>query len=785
MRHLKIFFLLLITPFFLFGGASTKKPIHLRLILDSNNSAINKTCEHFCSEFKKLIRDEFEIVCTKKDDYISGWSVEEISQAVDDAMNDPGVDIVVGMGVVSSNEIIKRKKHSKPSFAPFVLDSKLQGLESLQETSGIDNLNYLTLPTNLERDFSIFHQLVPFNKLHILMNKYIQDAVPGLKMAFKEFARSANIEIDFIEVTDFVDINYFPKDVEAVYLLSMPQMSDVDLAALADELIKRKIPSFSLFSQRYLELGFLVSMSPDTDLPRLIRRLALNIHRTILGENPKDLPVLVSERNQLTINMKTVSLLGFSPPWNLLHTAVLMNCVTLDKDISLSLYDTVCLGLEKNLDLAVVRKTLDIGKMEIKKAYSALFPQVGIAGTYSRIDKDRARGSFGVYPEHALWGQAQLSQVLYSAEVFGDISVEKELQRAREKEYNISKRDIVLAVSQSYLNLLQSQTVENIHRKNLEKTRSHLKLAEERVKVGEARKSEVYRWESQYANDLSKVVESGYITKSSETCLKRLLNLPQDRKLRVENVELDESYWKIKRKWLENNVIDDKSLELFIDYSVYEGLCRSDEIKKIQKEINAQNEILGIAKKSLWTPDVYLEASVRDRNREWGAGRSLPAIYNRTDWSYTLNVSFPLFTGGYKLANKKQAMMRLKSLQLELDSQIEKEKEKIRISIYEAVGSYVLIGLANSSWDNAKKNFELVQEAYAKGTLPIVDLLDAQNQDLVADLIAADSIYNFLSDLMLYQRNINRFDFFVDDYESEKWVNQINEYFKRSQGSVK
>ena len=79
----------------------------------------------------------------------------------------------------------------------------------------------------------------------------------------------------------------------------MPQMNSEELSRLADELIKRKIPSFSLFSKRYLELGFLASMSPDTDMPRLLRRLALNVYRTLLGENPEGLPIMASGQNQM------------------------------------------------------------------------------------------------------------------------------------------------------------------------------------------------------------------------------------------------------------------------------------------------------------------------------------------------------------------------------------------------------------------------------------------------------------------------------------------------------
>lgn len=753
--------------------------VTIGIVKDSYSPSLERIEKMVKIEVQDLLGGEFDVAFYEKDELLGDWSPEGVRSAVEKAVTNDSIDMVIGLGPLACNELCHIQSYPKPVFAPFIMNIQMQQLPIANGTSGVDNLNYIAFPTNLERDVLTFHEIVAFSQLTFLVNGYVYEAIPGLEEIIRDIVQDAGVKVDVIPVWNSAEdaLNRLPPNTEAVYVVSLTQLESEELNKLAEGLIARDLPSFSLFKERYLNNGFLASMSPDSDLPRLIRRLALNIQRVLLGENAGDLSVYVPESDQLAINMKTAKEIGVSPPWHIMNDAVLIEAEHKHACMELSLRDAVDFGVVRNPGLAASGKIIDIGCQQVNKARSRLYPHLKVAGSYTHIDKDRAENTFGVFPEKAIWGRAGMSQMIYNNEFIGDYRVEKQLQKSRCYGYQVDKLDLIQGVAESYLNLLRAQTLERIQRNNLDRTRAHLKLARQRVNVGVALSSEVYRWESQYASDLTKVTHASFRTKSAETNLKQLINIPQDTCLQIREVTLDEPYWTKKKSWLEDNVTNDHALEVFIEFSVIEALQKSDEIKKLRSDIVAQCEVLGIAQRAFWTPDISFDVLASQRANEWGAGTTGPALFNRTDWMLGLNLSFPLYTGGYKTAAKRQACHELKRLKLILDNQVNIEKENVRISAYNAVSSYSAISLSEQSAKTAQSNLSLVQDSYSKGVVQIVDLLDAQNQALMADLVTANAIYDFLIDLVYFQRQVHQFDFLVDPTDADEWIKNIDHYY--------
>lgn len=754
--------------------------VTIGVIKDSYSPSFEKVDKLMRSEINVLLEGEFDVRYSEDPELIGDWTQEGVRQAVEKALKDPAIDLVVGIGPLASNELCHMGEYPKPVFAPFIMNIEMQQLPLEDGESGVNNLNYLSFPSNLERDVNTFHEMTPFKHLSFLVNGFVYQALPEMETIIREMLESIDIQVDVVPVWKSAEdgLNEIPSSTDAVYIVSLTQLEDKELEKLIEGLVARDLPSFSLFRQRYVKNGILASMSPDSDLPRLIRRLALNIQRVLLGENAGSLSVFVSETEQLVVNMNTAEKLGISPPWYLLNEAELLYSGEKLSCQKMNLRDAVDFALVRNPGLAASGKVIDIGCQQINKARSKLYPQICVSGAYTQIDEDRAENSFGIFPERAVWGAAGLSQVIYNNQAIGELRTEQQLQQARCYGYQVDKLDLVQRVAESYLNLLRTQTLERIQRKNLERTRAHLKLARQRVNVGVARSSEVYRWESQYSSDLTQVTHASFRTKAAETNLKQLINIPATVCLKLDEVSLEDPYWSKKKNWLQSHVNNDRSLEIFIEFSVIEALQRSDKIKKLRSEICAQSEILGVAQRAFWTPDVSVNVLATQRADEWGAGSTGPALFNRSDWLVGLNLSFPLYTGGYKTAAKRQACAELKRLELILDNEVNIEKEKVRIAAYNAISSYSAIGLSIQSGETAQSNLSLVQDSYSKGVVQIVDLLDAQNQALVADLVTANAEYDFLSDLVYFQRQLHQFDFLTDPQNADDWIRDIDEFYK-------
>jgi len=82
--------------------------------------------------------------------------------------------------------------------------------------------------------------------------------------------------------------------------------------------------------------------------------------------------------------------------------------------------------------------------------------------------------------------------------------------------------------------------------------------------------------------------------------------------------------------------------------------------------------------------------------------------------------------------------------------------------------------------DAAHRNLELVSDSYERGVVSILDLLDAQNAALVSDQVAANSVFDFLIDLMEVQRAAVNFDFFLSAADRAAWFERLERFFADS-----
>jgi outer membrane protein TolC len=73
-----------------------------------------------------------------------------------------------------------------------------------------------------------------------------------------------------------------------------------------------------------------------------------------------------------------------------------------------------------------------------------------------------------------------------------------------------------------------------------------------------------------------------------------------------------------------------------------------------------------------------------------------------------------------------------------------------------------------------------VGDAYAQGTVSLLDLIDAQNNDLVAELVAADAVFEFFIDMMETERAAGKFSLFMNEDEKTARTNRIEAFYKNS-----
>jgi outer membrane protein TolC len=108
-------------------------------------------------------------------------------------------------------------------------------------------------------------------------------------------------------------------------------------------------------------------------------------------------------------------------------------------------------------------------------------------------------------------------------------------------------------------------------------------------------------------------------------------------------------------------------------------------------------------------------------------------------------------------------------------STTERVEEQTRIQLYAARAAYGQIDLAATAADASRKNFDLVSDAYASGTVSVIELLDAQDASRTADAAAAESLYNFLITVMSLQRSVGGFDYLLTPAERNALADEFRQ----------
>jgi outer membrane protein TolC len=751
------------------------------------NEEIRKTFEQ---EITELLRGEFDVIFPAEKRIEADFTAEGIHAALNGLLADPEVDFVLALGAVVSFEACRRGELSKPVVAPFVIDPEVQGIPLRNGTSGTRNLSYVVIGVRMLREVQLFREIVRFKRLILLSSHGLQRGLSEIQANMVRALRDLGIEVEVVPVGRSAEeaLEAIPADTEAVYVAPLVQLAPGEFDRLVAGLIERRLPSFSMWGRSEVERGVLAGLALDLDIPRLSRRVALNIQRILLGEQASSLPVAFSRSERLTINMATARAINVYPSWALMTEAELLHEERTEIQRQLSLASAVREAVNVNLDLAAADRNVAAGLQRVRRARAELLPQIGVSGLSRVIDGDRAQSSFGSAGRLTSTGTAAIQQLIYSEPVRANARIEGHLQTSREEERNQLRLDIVLDAAAGYLSVLRSKTVERIQKNNLGLTRTNLELARSRRALGASGPEEVYRWENQIANNRKEVIESIARRNEAEIALNRVLNRPLEESFATKETALDDPELITSFQRLSPYINNPRAFRIFRSFMVQEAFAASPELRRLEAGISAQERGLLAARRSFYMPELTAQADLTGITKagagstlslgELPPGLTIPTAGN-VDWSLSLKASLPIFTSGARRAEVQAAEEEVARLRTDRPATVQRIEQRTRSGLHGAMASFAGIELAGDAAEAARKNLELVTDAYSRGLANIINLLDAQNTALVAELVAANAIYDFLIDLMNVQRAAGRFDFFVNPMEEKAFFERLDSFYEK------
>jgi len=593
-RHLAL------TLIFIFSVAAHAQSLRIGVVFDGAWERNQEISALLQKEIAEVMAGEINLQFPPDKTLAGDWTLAGVKKLNDRLLADPAVDLIIGFGVFASQDLAQRGPLPKPVIAPIVVEPRLQGIPNKGGASGVRNLNYLKVPVTLERDIKFFQGIVPFKKIAIIGSKRYFEGLPSLRVPPEQMERMLGVKINEVYLDASADeaLIAFPQDAEAVYIQPILHLAPAEFAKLVNGVNARRLPSFSAMGESEVNQGVLAALNPDI-LPRIIRRIALNIHRILDGEDPGALPVDFPAGKRLFINIKTAMTIGVSPTW-----ATLVEAELFDIDTSsagrprLTLHNAVRSAIENNLDISAKAREVRAGAQTVRMARASLLPQLEVSAAASQIDRDRV---LGTQPERSASTSATLSQLIFSEPAWANLSIQSSLQRSRASEYDQLQLDIALDASTAYLNVLRAQKIMFILSDNVKITRTNLEIARIRETTGPG---EPLRWESEIATSRKNVMEAHSRMVQAGLLLNQILHRRMNEEFTGAEVSLDDPALHTSKPHFLRHLDNPLSFDQLSAFMVKEGLARAPEIRQIEALRAAQKRTLASQQLSFFVPAI-------------------------------------------------------------------------------------------------------------------------------------------------------------------------------------
>jgi len=710
--------------------------------------------------------------------FAGDWSLDGAAAALDRALADRDVDVVLTLGILTSQQAARRATLAKPVIAPLVIDPVLQGYPLVEGRSGRRNFTYVADFQSVANEVRAFHEIVGFKSMVALVNDSLLAALPRLASKATELAAALNVRIAIVRVGDDVNavLASIPADADAVYVTPL-RFDDAQLRTLAQGLAARKLPTFSVVGRSELEAGLLMTTGgAERDTERLARRIVIMIQRIAGGEDPAQFEVAFPTTQRLLINMRVARDIGFSPRWRYLSDSEQLYA-ELGGAEPLTLLDAMRAALAANPELAASRERLGSAADDVAIARSTLLPSLTASAGRTRIDEDRA--SPLLQAEDSTSVGAEFSQLIYSERAWAGYSIAKSLNAAQEQSQRTDMLNTLTDAAIAYLNLLRTKSVENVRRGNVENTRRNLETSRVREEVGLGGRSDYLRWVAQLAGDKQNLLAAESQRRQAETEVLRVLHRPAAQTFSTVESGIDDPLTLVSSPRTQAFFDTPAKWAVFMEYAVHTALENAPEISQANSVLEARRRQLESATRAYYLPDLALVSSGSKYTDKSGAGSlSVPGAPDDEAWSVTVQATLPLFTSGLRGAERSQARHELRASEADQAAAVDGIEARTRVHLHRTASSWPAIDLSREAQAAADENLAMVTDAYARGAVSVTDLIDAQETALSSGLSATNAKYGFMIDFVNVLRSMGDFEILLDPASREAWYGRVETWFR-------
>ena len=430
------------------------------------------------------------------------------------------------------------------------------------------------------------------------------------------------------------------------------------------------------------------------------------------------------------------------------------NSAAEQQKVVLTLDDALKIALSENVSVKVADQEIQRTQYAKKGTYAALFPQVDASASYMRtikkqvmymdFDMSAYTGGSDSYSDDSSssssssssggievgrWNTysagASASMPLVNAQLWKSLrissqDVELAVEKARQ-----SRLEMVTQVKQAFYAVLLAKESFNVYKEVYENAMANFHQTEMKYNVQKASELDYTRAKTTVANSIPNVYNAECSVNLALWQLKAVMGVDLNRDIDVAGA------------------LDDYAQTMFYDVHSNDDFTLEDNTSMRQLEIQAE-ELANTIKMQKYASlptlalsySYTLNAMTNDfvfKNYKW------------SPYSYVgLSLSVPIFAGGKRHAQVRQAQVQYDELKL----QSENTERQLRIAIRQYLNqmetgmkSYTA---AQSALESARKAYDIAVKSYNVGRSTLTDLNDAQLALTQSQLSVSQTIYNFV-----------------------------------------
>ncbi len=707
--------------------------------------------------------------------FTGDWTKESVEKASDKAMNS-NATMIVSLGYLTSQYYNNMKDKKK-----FVVTIDQYGLRDFGD--GFFN----PVQQSVKGVYS-FKKLVNFKKTAILMNENYYKTRKDWQKFLEPKLEGINFVI--VPVTKDIDKTFsnIPKDVDAMVLTPLFNLSSDERKHLIRHVNSMKIPSFSTLGKEDVEMGVLLG-SGAYDLDRKVAEAtSFNIKGALKGEVKKTEKIQFYEDEIFYINKDTADEIGYQPHLRILNNAEI---ITYKK---LPVYDlsTVFNTLEKqNLDIERKRLLVKAAKRSAVSAALRYLPTFGVTLGYQQYNSEFADSARLLYPEKTGIFQMGLEQMIYSPALVTNILIQKKKFDFQKHEQFLMEQNMGIDVALIYIDTLMLKNAIEIQKQYVKESREILAMARVRQKMGKCGQEETMRWAAQLSVNEQRLLDMTAEYKNLKIDINKILFNKQTDDFELAPLTAMDPAFYTKDINIIDYVSTPQALEKFTVMLRDRAFEVAPELSKLKAATKMKDYERNMYYQKFILPDAkltytYTSLMGREFTRPMSVALPVPGVppviipsSNSTNGQLGVFAQWKPFEGGTKVAEIMRIDAEKKELLRYQDEAKTEIERQIRDIINRAIASYFSIEKNYKAMYASEENYLEVKKNYLMGEVPIAQLIDAQHLYLDSKLAAMNSQNKFFQQLVWVQRAICSVNWASANDDSKKFIQSIKDNLEK------